>query len=110
MWKAIEFDIASLGLSVVSPQPVAPSGVDIRVQPQQEREVSGVDKKGTPTYKTKRWLDVANNGDVDAEQVSVEGITGARLMRVMGPDQPVTHHKKTTRRLSWRTHRAAHVG
>ncbi len=99
VWKAIEFDIASLGLSVVSPDPVAPSGVDIRVQPQQEREVSGVDRKGAPKYRTKRWLDVANDGDVDAEQVSFEGITGAGLMRVIGPNQPVTLHKKTTRRL-----------
>lgn len=99
VWKAIEYDISSLGLSGASPELSRPSGVDIRVQPQQEREVSGIDKKGAPRYKTKRWLDVANDGDQDAEQVSFEGITAAGLLRVIAPDQPVTLHKKTTRRL-----------
>lgn len=99
VWKAVEFDISSMGLSGTSPAPVASSGVDIRVQPQREREVSGVDKKGAPRYKTKHWLDVTNDGDQDAQQVSFEGTTAGGLMRVIAPNQPITLHKKTTRRL-----------
>lgn len=99
VWKAVEFDIASLGLAGAAPAVITPSGVDIRVQPQQEREVSGVDKKGAPRYRTKRWLEVTNDGDQDAEQVSFESITAAGMLRVIAPSQPTTLHKKTTRRL-----------
>lgn len=99
VWKAVEFDIASLGLASATPAVITPSGVDIRVQPQQEREISGVDKKGAPRYRTKRWLDVTNDGEQDAEHVSCESITAAGMMRIVAPNQPITLHKKTTRRL-----------
>lgn len=99
VWKAIEYDIANLGLPTPSSATTPSLGVDIRVQPQQEREVSGFSSKGAPKYTTKRWLDVVNDGEQDAEEVTFEGTTGSGLMHLIGPSQPVTLHKRTTRRL-----------
>lgn len=70
VWQAIEHDIAQLQHSVdASPGPN--NGVDFLVQPASER-LPKTDSRGRLKYETKRWVDLTNRGDVDAEDVVVE--------------------------------------
>ena len=70
VWQAIEHDIAQLqddrgGSAATS------GGVDFLVQPGSER-LPKTDSRGRLKYETKRWVDLTNRGDVDAEDVMVE--------------------------------------
>ena len=101
VWKAIEHDITALGLTTAAATPAKPAGVDFLVQPHQEREISGSTSKGAPRYKTKHWLDVINNGDCDADDVTFEAITGpGQLMVLGGSKAPTVIHRGQSRRLS----------
>jgi len=99
VWKAIEHDIVTLKLDSTFALPLMPSGVDFLVQPHQEREVSGFSPKGAPRYTTKRWIDITNSGDRDAEQVTFENAGDDSGMLIIGPDGPTTVHRGQTRRL-----------
>ncbi|SMC62715.1 hypothetical protein SAMN06296429_106118 [Janibacter indicus] len=70
VWQAIEHDIAQLQHSVDAP-PGTNNGVDFLVQPASER-LPKTDSRGRLKYETKRWVDLTNRGDVDAEDVVVE--------------------------------------
>ncbi|MRX42126.1 DUF4062 domain-containing protein [Agromyces kandeliae] len=99
VWKAIEHDIASLS---IDPTPELNAGlgeVDFVVQPHQEREVSGVNSRGAPRYSTNHWLEITNTGDLDAEDVTFEGILEDGYMRLIAPGNPTTIHKGQSRRL-----------
>lgn len=89
VWRTIEHDLAGLD------QPIEDSrtsyrGVDLLVRPQREREISGFQKNGNPKYTTRRWADVTNRGDTDAEQVTFEVVPGGSAMRLSAPDAHVT--------------------
>ena len=99
VWKAIEHDIAAMKFDPVSPIQSGPTGVDFLVQPNQEREISGVNSKGAPRYSTKHWLDITNTGDRDAEAVTFESLGESIAMFIAGPDGPTTIHHGQTRRL-----------
>jgi hypothetical protein len=99
IWKAIEFDIANLDLGV----PVlnrALSGVRLQVQPQQIREIRDYDKKGNPRYKTRRWIDVTNSGDADAQDVTFESAGENPRMIVLSDSPPTIIHAGQTRRVN----------
>ncbi|GAA2006317.1 DUF4062 domain-containing protein [Brevibacterium samyangense] len=99
VWKAIEYDITTLSLGVpVLSRP--PSGVQFAVQPQQEREIRDYDKKGKPRYKTRHWIEVTNNGGVDAQQVVFEPVGEHSGMFLVTDGTPTTVHAGQTRRLN----------
>lgn len=76
VWKAIEHDLVRLGTSAPS-NAVPATAVHFKVQPEQEREVSGYTAQGVPRYSTRRWLEVTNEGSVDAENVRFEAVGDA---------------------------------
>lgn len=81
VWKAIEHDLGQLQLGTPE-APQEAKGVNLVVQPKQERFVRGHDKKGTPRYTTKHWLEITNRGTADARDVRIqvpEDVSGMRL-------------------------------
>ncbi|WP_166826450.1 DUF4062 domain-containing protein [Brevibacterium limosum] len=99
IWKAIEFDITTLDLG--TPALDRPnSGVRFQVQPQQEREIRDYDKKGKPRYKTRRWIDVTNSGDTDAQDVTFESAGENPSMIVLSGSLPTIIHANQTRRVN----------
>lgn len=99
VWKAIEYDIPKLDLGVSTLQRQQ-SGVDLLVQPQQEREITSYSKKGAPRYKTRRWVDITNRGTSDADDVVVESVGEQPSVMVFGEDTPTVIHAGQTRRVS----------
>ncbi|KJL36420.1 hypothetical protein RR49_01756 [Microbacterium ginsengisoli] len=98
VWKAIEYDIASLELS--APQlPATKSGVRFAAQPQQERELTSYDSKGKPRYSTRHWIDITNTGDQDATDVRFEVVGENSSMILTSGDEPTVIHAGQTRRL-----------
>ena len=89
VWRTIEHDLARLELSSDGASS-SRRGVDLLVQSQREREISGFQKNGNPKYTTRRWADVTNRGDRDAELVTFEVNPGGAAMRLSVPDTPVT--------------------
>ena len=99
VWKAIEHDLTQMRLDA-SPQPNARAGVDLLVQPGSEREVSGFDSKGKPRYRTRRWLDIENKGDVDAEAVVVEAASEESPVLLVTGSKPTVIHRGQSRRFA----------
>ncbi|MGP4029707.1 DUF4062 domain-containing protein [Actinomadura sp. 3N407] len=98
VWKAIEHDIATLYPDTESASRPDPTAVDFRVQPQQERELSGHNSKGKPRYRTRRWVDVTNTSGRDAEEVTFASADKDSGM-TLGPNGPTTIHAGQTRRV-----------
>jgi hypothetical protein len=100
VWKAIEYDIASLALGVPVRSRI-PSGVQLSVQPKQEREIRDYDKNGKPRYSNRHWIEITNNtGDVDAEQVTFEPVGERTSMHLLTDGKPTTIHAGQARRLN----------
>jgi len=97
VWKAIEHDLGQMRLDS-SPQRNIRAGVDLLVQPGSDREVSGFDSKGKPRYRTRRWLDIENRGDVDAEEVFLEAAGEDSSVLLMTGSQPTVIHRSQSRR------------
>ncbi|XVV05922.1 hypothetical protein ACQPW3_11210 [Actinosynnema sp. CA-248983] len=100
VWKAIEHDVAALNLGV----PVLVSkatGVDLLVQPQQERVQTGVDKRGKVKYRTSYWLEIVNRGTADAEDVRFEPVGENPSLLLMGSDKPTVIHAGQARRINY---------
>lgn len=110
VWMAIEHDIAQLH-GAIDPAATAPSGaVDFLVQPAGER-VPKTDSKGRLRHETKRWVEITNRGDVDAENVMVEPVEGMHFW--VSWNGPTTIHRGQMRKapvdFSMATARAAIV-
>lgn len=100
VWRTLEHDLNLLDLSS-TPAPTSRNGVELLVQPRQEREVSGLQKNGSPKYTTRRWAEVANRSDLDAEQVTFEAIPENAAIRLVTPDAPVTIQSGGSRRVPY---------
>lgn len=99
VWKAVEYDIANLSLGV--PVLNTPTrGVRFSVQPQQEREIKDYDKKGKPRYTTRHWIEIANVGAEDAEQVVFEPVGEDSSLHLASDGSATTIHAGQTRRLN----------
>lgn len=98
VWKAIEHDLVQLDLDV-SPKIAKRSGVDLLVQPDQNREVSGVDSKGAPRYRTRHWIVISNRGESDAEELTLERV-GDSGVQIMSTGAPTTIHAGQDRRVN----------
>lgn len=61
----------------------------------------GFQKNGSPKYTTRRWAEVANRGDLDAEQVTFEAIPENAAIRLVTPDAPVTIQSGGSRRVPY---------
>ena len=93
VWKAIEFDLGHLDLE--TPGTTKRNvGVDLLVQPRQEREMKGVSRQGKPQYTTRRWLEITNQGDQDADDFRIE-VANLDAGMVLGnsDDGPTTIHR-----------------
>lgn len=105
VWQAIEHDIAQLQHEVHEPVETK-GGVDFLVQPASER-LPKTDSRGRLKYETKRWVELTNRGDVDAENVVVEAAPGTQFwLHWAGPTTiqhgqmrkvPVTYSMGTSR-------------
>jgi hypothetical protein len=101
VWKAIEHDIAGIDPSASSDEkhsnqpPVA-----FAVQPQREREMTGVDSRGKPKYTTRHWLEITNTGTADAMEVTFESVGDPTPMHLGTPEAPTVIHAGQTRRLT----------
>lgn len=100
VWRILEHDLTLMDLSP-SPRPTGREGVEFLVQPRQEREVAGFQKNGNPKYTTRRWAEVANRGNLDAEQVTFEAIPENAAIRLVTPDTPVTIQSGGSRRVPY---------
>ena len=98
VWRAIEYDIPkfSLGVPMLN---VPTHGVKFSVQPKQERELKGHDKKGKSQYRNRRWIEVTNTGDQDAEEVTFESV-GPQSGMGLGGDRPTVIHAGQTRSIN----------
>lgn len=77
VWQAIEHDLSQLE-GVVRLDGSSSGDVDFLVQSGSER-LSETDSKGRLKYKTRRWVDLTNRGEVDAENVTVEAAGGTNF-------------------------------
>ncbi len=98
VWRAIEHDISRFAVDENDDRRHA-HGVDFLVQPHQEREVSGLDSRGAPRYRTNHWLEITNRGGKDAEEVRFESLDTDGGMHIHGPESPTIVHRGQTRRL-----------
>ncbi|UVS77345.1 hypothetical protein Actkin_01054 [Actinokineospora sp. UTMC 2448] len=98
VWKAIEHDVTQfdLGVPVLTPK----TGVDLLVQPRQERELASVNAKGKSNYRTRRWLEITNQGSADAEDLRIEPVGNAGL-HVVGTENPTIIHSGQTRTFNY---------
>lgn len=94
VWSAIEHDVAQLK-EAEGPATSSNSGVDFLVQPASER-LPKTDSKGRLKYETKRWVEITNRGDVDAENVMVEAVEGGQFW-VHRPGPTTIQHGQTRR-------------
>lgn len=97
VWKAIEHDIAEVSPPAQATQPSSEPTIRFHVQPQREREMTGVDSKGKPKYTTRRWLEVTNTGSEDAQEVTFESIGERSPMLIGSTGGPTTVHASQTR-------------
>jgi len=95
VWQAIEHDLAALGVAggAVALPVGPPLGVDFLAQPGRE-SVPKTDSKGKIRHTTKRWVDLTNRGEVDAENVKVEAATD---FFIHGPDETTIHPGQSRR-------------
>jgi hypothetical protein len=98
VWKVVEFDLAQLDLGTPS-TPKRNIGVDLLVQPQQEREMKGLSRQGKPQYSTRHWLEITNQGDQDAENFRVEVANPDAGLILAGDDGPTIIHRGQQRRV-----------
>lgn len=89
IWAAIELDLARMDMATAASQETS-VGVRFRVASHSERLQTGIDKSGKVKYKTKRWYEVTNTGDLAAESVTFEGQATSGLMRLLWDNQPIT--------------------
>lgn len=98
VWKAIEHDIVSLATETQDQLPTGPA-VEFLVQPQVEREVTGVDNRGKPKYSTRRWLEVTNRGSDDAHGVHFSSVGDPTPMHLGRGDEVTVIHAGQMRRV-----------
>lgn len=96
VWQAVEHDLGKLNLDATILS-TATKAVDFFVQPGSEREHSGFNKSGKPQYNTRRWVDITNQGEQDAEGVTIESLTEGVFLG--GDDEPTVIHRGQTRRI-----------
>lgn len=82
IWAAIEHDIDKLEISgaLISS---SNTGIQFKVDSQEERIQKSVDARGRIKYETKRWLEVTNVGDTTAESVMFEARAEEGLLRLL---------------------------
>ena len=95
VWQAIEHDISSMVESNLPPRDASPVGVRLSAQPGVERYPHSTDTKGRVKYRTRRWVDLTNQGDIDAESVTFSASPGVFL----GLGGPTVVHAGQTRRI-----------
>lgn len=96
VWRAIEHDVETLALDV----PVlnrSNRGVKFQAQPRQERELKDTDTKGKARYRTRRWVEVTNLGDEDAQEVTFKPASENAAMTVMSRGESTVVHAGQTR-------------
>lgn len=98
VWKAIEHDIATLEPASAATPGDSP-GVDLLVQPRQEREVKGFNRQGKPQYTNRHWIEITNRGSADAEEVTFESL-GDSALHLAYDGTPTVIHAGQTRRLN----------
>lgn len=102
VWQAVEYDISRMDLGV--PVLTTKGGVQFLVQPKDERELSNYDKKGKPKYTTRHWVEVTNNGSVDAEHVTFESVGESGMSVFSHEEGGVTIHAGQTRKVTTAYH------
>lgn len=98
IWQAIEHDIAQLGLGSPDATTKKVRSVEILVQAGSER-LPKTDSKGKLRYETKRWIDVLNRGDLDAEQLTINSLDPGVIL--VGPEKPKTLHAGQSQRFAY---------
>lgn len=96
VWAAIEHDVAHLKGAPL-PEPPPRSGAEFLVEPGSER-LPNTDSKGRLKYETKRWVDITNRGNSDAESVTVEAVDGGNFWLHWPGPRTIQHGQ--TRQLS----------
>lgn len=94
IWKAIEHNLVQLQLG--TPEAAQETkGVDLLVQPKQERFIRDYDPKGKPRYSTKRWLEITNRGAADAHDVRIQVPDDISGMFLSAEDITMIHSGQT---------------
>ncbi|WP_319021256.1 DUF4062 domain-containing protein [Brevibacterium aurantiacum] len=99
VWRAIEHDVETLALEV----PVlnrTNRGVKFQVQPRHERELKHTDAKGKAHYRTRRWVEVTNVGDEDAQEVTFKAASENAALIVISRGEPTVVHAGQTRNVN----------
>lgn len=98
VWKAIEFDIAKMELGAPT-LASANRGVRFSAQPFSKRELKEYDAKGRAKYTTRHWIEIVNEGDEDAEEVTFSTVGERSSMMLTGHEKPTTIHAGQKRKL-----------
>lgn len=101
VWQAIEYDLARLAPEGAPTLTTGGSAVDFLVQSGSERELSGYQKNGNPSYTTRRWIDVTNRGRRDAEEVTFSVVPEDTPLWLHTPERPVTIQAGGQRRIGF---------
>ena len=94
IWQAIDHDLTNVLDLTPSTRAVSSAGVDWLVQPGQE-SVPETDSRGRLKSRTKRWVDLTNRGDRDAEDVQIESLDPG--IHVHSRESTVVHAGQTRR-------------
>lgn len=94
VWQAIEHDLQRLQLTAETSKKKS-AGVDFLAQPGEER-LPKTDSRGRIKHETKRWVDLINRGDIDADNVFVEAAASGLHL---GGWSPTVIHAGQSRRI-----------
>lgn len=91
VWKAMEHDIAALGIDSndMSPESTARQA-EIQVLPRSEREQKGMDQRGNVRYTTRRWFEISNVGNVTASQITFDSHADKGVIATIPPTAPIS--------------------
>lgn len=94
VWQAIDHDLANVLDLTPDAKALQSTGVDWLLQPGQET-VSETDNRGRLKSRTKRWVELTNRGDRDAEGVEIESLDPG--IHVHGWESTIVHAGQTRR-------------
>ena len=94
VWTAIDSDLDAMLTTAPADDGNYPSGVDFLAQTGSER-LPKTNSKGQIRYETRRWVDLTNRGDRDAENVRVEAEGEDAHFFVMWGDPITIQHGQT---------------
>lgn len=97
VWKALDHDIDQIGDGSNLTTGKQAREAKLLVNPKSERETKGFDKSGKAQISTRHWLEITNQGNVDAEEFEINTIGESTSMHLGNRGVPTVLHSGQTR-------------